>query len=363
MRLSDAKDGEPIIKPPSGFPLFFVRRVPRIMTNDVWAVLSSYSQSLSKKKAYECQSYIEQAQEFFLAASGSKVKSRPVLYYYSYLNLAKAFLLHRDITLPSFPKHGLTERNLNVKERYRFSGQRISLYGKDAKHFNVAVELIEQLGTNVEKEKKFHISDLMGYIPSVHRTWSIKQSTRSRNGFQPRFCPSDFYVYRNGNRFWVRMTIDKNDPEATITIREVKRRKSFKGIFKEVRGQEKDERWFETKEETGTKNGIDNAIRRLANKVKEINPGYVLAKEGYRFYVPTVETRPKLPQLAVSYMTMFYFGSITRYSPWDYSKLLSENTWLISDFLESDPTQFLYGIGSLIAKREIVAPVSIVRSD
>ena len=159
------------------------------------------------------------------------------------------------------------------------------------------------------------------------------------------------------------MTIDKNDPEATITIREVKRRKSFKGIFKEVRGQEKDERWFETKEETGTKNGIDNAIRRLANKVKEINPGYVLAKEGYRFYVPTVETRPKLPQLAVSYMTMFYFGSITRYSPWDYSKLLSENTWLISDFLESDPTQFLYGIGSLIAKREIVAPVSIVRSD
>lgn len=363
MKLSKANEGSRFISPLSGFPLFFVKRSPRIMTNNVWAVLSSFSQSLPKSAVFEALSYIDQAQEFFIAASSPKVKSRPVLYYYSYLNLVKAFLLHKGVQLPSFPKHGLTERDLNLKERYRFNGQQVKLFEKKTKYFNVAAEFIEQMGINVTKEKIFRVSELMSFIPSVHRTWSIRHSAKSKYGFQPRFCPSDFYVYRKGKNFWVRMVVKKNDYEVRRTILDVKGRKSFGKIFKEVKSTIKDERWFETTPEVGIRRGIDNAIYRLAEKVKALNPGYVLTHEGYRFYIPTKEVKPALPQLALSYMIMFYLGSITRYNPWDYSKLLNENTWLISDFLENDPTQFLYGMASLIAERDVVAPVSIERHD
>ena len=281
MQLSEAKDGSSIITPLSGFPLFFVKRSPRIMTNNVWAVLSSFSQSLPKSKAFEALSYIDQAQEFFIAAGSPKVKSRPVLYYYSYLNLVKAFLLHKSIQLPSFVKHGLTERDLNLNERYRFNGQRVNLFKKKTKDFNLAAVFIEQLGANVNKDKTFKVSELMSHIPSVHRTWSIRQSAKSKGGFQPRLCPSSFYVLRKGKEFWVRMVVKKNDHEVSRTIADVKGRKSFGKVFEEVKSTCSDERWFETASEVGIKKGIDNAIYRLAEKVKALNPSYVLAQEEY----------------------------------------------------------------------------------
>jgi hypothetical protein len=60
---------------------------------------------------------------------------------------------------------------------------------------------------------------------------------------------------------------------------------------------------------------------------------------------------------------MYYFGSITRYRPADYTKIYEKHTWLISDFLENEPTQFLYGIASTIAGVDVVVPMAITRSE
>ena len=42
-------------------------------------------------------------------------------------------------------------------------------------------------------------------------------------------------------------------------------------------------------------------------------------------------------------MVMFYLGSITRYHPYMFDKIFSDKEqWLMSEFLHTQPKQFLY---------------------
>lgn len=47
--------------------------------------------------------------------------------------------------------------------------------------------------------------------------------------------------------------------------------------------------------------------------------------------------------ISVIYIMMFFWGSITRYHPYLFDSLLTEK-WLISEFLKTQPKQFLYHV-------------------
>lgn len=79
-----------------------------------------------------------------------------------------------------------------------------------------------------------------------------------------------------------------------------------------------------------------------------INPNRLIknTSDVYKFS-PFKTMQTSIQQLTLSsatviYYLMFFFGSITRYHPYLFEKVLSEKEiWLVSEFLKTQPLQFL----------------------
>lgn len=54
---------------------------------------------------------------------------------------------------------------------------------------------------------------------------------------------------------------------------------------------------------------------------------------------------------------MFYFGSISRYRPDDFYKLVvGKHGWMVQEFINTQPLQFIYFLGCGIVDAEMVVP-------
>ena len=69
---------------------------------------------------------------------------------------------------------------------------------------------------------------------------------------------------------------------------------------------------------------------------------YFIGNDGYTMYISNHPTNRYSPEIII-YNTMFFLGSITRYHPYMFDKLFSDKEqWLMSEFLTTQPKQFLY---------------------
>ena len=54
---------------------------------------------------------------------------------------------------------------------------------------------------------------------------------------------------------------------------------------------------------------------------------------------------------------MFFFGSITRYHPYLFDKMLTEKQmWLVGEFLKTQPKQFLHIVTSKTIESAVIKP-------
>ena len=69
---------------------------------------------------------------------------------------------------------------------------------------------------------------------------------------------------------------------------------------------------------------------------------YFIGNNGYTMYLSHSPTG-RYSQESIIYMVMFYLGSITRYHPYMFDEIFSDKEqWLMSEFLNTQPKQFLY---------------------
>jgi hypothetical protein len=69
---------------------------------------------------------------------------------------------------------------------------------------------------------------------------------------------------------------------------------------------------------------------------------YFIGNNGYTMYLSN-STVGRYSQESIIYMAMFYLGSITRYHPYLFDEIFSDKEqWLMSEFLSTQPKQFLY---------------------
>jgi hypothetical protein len=119
--------------------------------------------------------------------------------------------------------------------------------------------------------------------------------------------------------------------------------------------------WFETEPELGATTATDSAIQKLADSIRGIGVWSVLTTQGNRFYFGTFPPREQLPALGSTYAVMFYLGSVTRYKPHDFDKIVTrKHSWLIGEFLNTQPMQFLYGLASHVGGVEVVRPYGLL---
>jgi len=89
----------------------------QIFTNDPWGIIfSSINKMPNSNAKSSALSFLEQAQDYFHSAdSSSLTAAKPVLVYYSILNLTKALLLKRVIRASlDVARHGLGENKNNA---------------------------------------------------------------------------------------------------------------------------------------------------------------------------------------------------------------------------------------------------------
>jgi hypothetical protein len=132
--------------------------------------------------------------------------------------------------------------------------------------------------------------------------------------------------------------------------------------FQEVTCDEKDNgRKIVRFEQKNIMNYSDRPSDKVADLIATIKDNLwtsVLSVPPYRKYYtylsPECEKDHRLPQLASIYAVFYYFGSVTRYRPYNFDEILSGiYGGYISEIIETVPNQFLYLLASEFCEQEI----------
>ena len=167
------------------------------------------------------------------------------------------------------------------------------------------------------------------------------------------------YRSEKRNEVWARMILDRKDKDVVSTIKHLEKKRAFKALFHKVVSENVNEYWYETKSEYGRMKGLDTAIRSISSNIKKFGVFTILTHGGYRFYLPIFNTI-NVPQLAIAYALIFYLGSITRYKPDVFDKILVGGySWLVAEYLATHPMQFLYMLASELAGVDVVRPYAV----
>jgi hypothetical protein len=118
----------------------------------------------------EASAFLDQAQSFFDAAQSREPSFTPLLFYYSFLNLAKAFILAKGLaTSLDHARHGLMDgRGPGATE---LDAAQVIVKNPNA-DVNIFPLLARALGeTSPAHNKAFPVTELMPQVVVGHRLW------------------------------------------------------------------------------------------------------------------------------------------------------------------------------------------------
>jgi YaaC-like Protein len=180
----------------------------RLYVRDPWAILNEAvyrSKGLAAKNRDEALSYIDQAEEYFNAGmQGGRLAVKPVLLYYSILNLAKCLIKSRRPNLDmSRARHGLS---VSHKGDWAVLGDRITVKSSTA-YVNVFGDLMQELEGHSPKFEEIAVRDVLPQILPGHRLWTYASHQNEK------FLAVDVEPYANLERgsAWLRLKFDRGE--------------------------------------------------------------------------------------------------------------------------------------------------------
>jgi hypothetical protein len=173
-----------------------------------WTVMrGEVSKCLQEPQATEALAFLQQAEDFYRAAS-SGVSTNPVLTYYAFVNLAKALIRVRGYS-GSFDRamHGLTEETAHGGTELVDS----EVVAKDTgSGVNIYPELIQRLGyTRPRRNARYPVPELLPQVVVGHRIWR-----ESQTGHTERFVDLkhiDFVNDSDAKELWLRLYVGRKD--------------------------------------------------------------------------------------------------------------------------------------------------------
>lgn len=338
-------------QPKYGFPLFTAPRattqylkLDRNRVSDLWALLDYVIKQFLKNKNRKTEAFLlslhEQAKYFYKAAETAPMRSQPLLYYYSFLNLSKVYLcIVEGAAYSDVFMHGI-ETKVGPTTTIQTAEVKVkSLSGSP--NISVAHRLMTSLGDDVNpiSSTLFNVKSLLSSCVGIHRTYC--ETYREPESFIRLLSPM---CYRDGKRFIVESPLKGCDVAVLAQL-------SALGYNVLRRGKE-----YYYHEEIPL-NGyrinfadwvfMSDQIRR--KRIWSYTDGFE-----YRMYISCLP-KEKISSMSVIYDIMFFLGSVTRYHPYFFDSLLDEKEqWLISEFLTTQPKQFLYFLISSIVCKPIL---------
>jgi hypothetical protein len=363
MTLSDARAGTRVVVRKQAVPFSYwpMRKTNRrwglhsmVYATDPWPVISaSLRHQCSASTLPSAESFVRQAREYFRAAeNATAIETKPVLYYYSFLNLAKAFALARgQAALVGAVQHGLSDRGAASS----LAAAEVLAFKSTSTKTNAFYELHEALGWDPSAFPSImRVGELMSQILVGHRLW------REASGGRERFIQvEEVHLLHDAKKRQLWGAID-------LTAAAIRRRsRSFANIRDEggmasdwVVAQPPDAsmRRFEQKSPVTYGHRSSDNVMDVIDSLRPVLWRTITSTEPYRRYYlylsPPSEVR--LDQLLSTYALMYYLGSLTRYRPLELlSAIDGPYGEFLHEFLAAQPQQFVFAIASEFLQREV----------
>lgn len=327
-----------------GFPLFSLDKSiisfksNKIVISDIWSFWDYIIKNLNANKSHInfLLSLLEQAKHFYVTAENSPTQSKPLLYYYSFLNLSKIFISVRNSQFDrsKMYMHGLKEQHNN-----KFENSIIIKQMQKTNIVQVAHEVCSIFDPGLDlKNITINAKNLLRHCVGIHRAYSEIYS-------EPEVFVkiTDSHLLRDKKILTFKAKLDcKKENIAQLTSCGYAISQVNNEIFME---------------ESITLNGYNvprSAYVQLSQQIKQKGIWFFIGNNGLTLYV-SKSNLDRYSQESIIYMMMFYLGSITRYHPYMFDDLFSkQEQWLISEFLTTQPKQFLYLATSRVLGQNIL---------
>lgn len=350
----------------SGFPLFspakskaYLLSCDTIRVSDPWSFLNytirvsknrSSGQALTMTQQKYLLDLLDQSEYFYKTAQAAPIKSQPLLYYYSFMNLVKI-----AINLDKFDGnakkyvHGIGE---SISATSTLMSAEIRLQASAGRNYSNSEGLLRVLEDNPVPyvagrgpcpTYNMKVLDLMRDCVGINRTYS---ETYNVPEHFYRIIPYNCFSQRNRLVF---VAIVENCNDAVMSALNSR----GYSITKEPTAE--GYKYFVIYESyvKTTPNPTRAEWHSLSKKMRNVGLwSYTDGKE-YKLYISSTAFRMSSP--AIIYHAMFFFGSITRYHPDMFDSILTaKEFWMVSEFLKTQPQQFLYYMLSYINGTEVL---------
>jgi hypothetical protein len=330
-----------------------------------WTVIrGTISADVPAVQQVECLAFVSQAEDFYRAATAG-VSANPLLLYYSFMNLAKALVRVRGF------QGSLDQAMHGMKEETTVGGTEMTdskVMAKDsATTMNVFPEFIERLGyPRPHNNDTYPVMELLGQVVVGHRIWR-----ECALGNHERFIDLKHidFMYDKGNKeIWLRLYVAKGDlARYGVSQTGVLTKGGLAALFHVVSHAEPDRKDLVCFEQLQPLKYTGRASDVVADLIDVVRPNLwriVSAVPGTayrRYYIHLSDpTQLRLPQMASLWALFFYFGSVVRYRPHLFDKLLEDSYGaFVEEFISSMPQQMLYLMASELCQREIARPAIV----
>ena len=304
-----------------------------------------------------------QARDFFVAAQNSDISAaKPLLLYYSFLNLAKCFSVWKKSSILERVKHGLSETIPTTPGAIHGS---VTVYANAKSNaFALFADALDaQLPAQKSNSGKIVVKsqDFLAQVLVGHRILG------QADGFKERFINLDRIEYMQNTKnktIWLRSRAYADDfkrLDYPLTALSKCMDNVLQWQYVHCDHRVNDRRIIEAQTENTIpyNNRPSELIGCLSKQARPRLWRSVTAYSPYREYYIYRKTPSQqlLDQLLTIYLATYYYGSITRYKPEKFDEILKSNIGPFTfEFFESQPTQFLYLMASEFMGQEVAKP-------
>ncbi|MDZ4821345.1 MAG: YaaC family protein [Planctomycetota bacterium] len=341
----------------------------RVFATDPWTVIRRSAErrcsAATKDAAF---ALLEQAEDFFTAASSGVKAAKPLLLYYCYMNLLKAFLLtSRKQNDVNNAQHGLSEllddavpNPVELINAFLNAYQSPNAQGR-LQNFS---ELFEQLtgAAVLANPTRYDLTKLMPQIVPGHRLWVEGDSNSNGERFVS-IERLDFVQDVAAKEIWIRIYVVADDlKRINTTHQDFLIRTRLQATFRETATAEvvngRPMVCFEQQNGINYNHRPADKIPHLVATVRHLIWRTILIAPPYRKYylysAPVAEHAQVVPQTLSIYAITYYLGSIVRYRPHHFDRILRSNYGpFVESFLNDQASQFIYLMASEFAEREV----------
>ncbi|MBC7985497.1 MAG: hypothetical protein H7X93_02340 [Sphingomonadaceae bacterium] len=334
-----------------------------VFASDPWFLIETSLLTLPTAAREQASAFLIQARDFFRAATDSHISAaKPLLLYYSFLNLAKCYVVkQQNAPITGRVEHGLSEKLPTTPGAIH--GDVHVLRNKDTVSafamFSRAIGASLPVANAANQVASLRSQDFLAQILVGHRLWC-----RADNNRKERFISLRTLRYRynyDDQEVWIAADVFKDDlTRFGYTQQEVANAFGSSIPFRNVASElEVDKRAVVKYEMINVVNYpnrpseclADLSIALKSRLWRSVTMDHPFRK--YYVYLPT-SAQILLHQLQSLYIATYYFGSITRYKPVAFSEILRSPIGpFVNEFFTNQPAQFLYLMASEFVEQEI----------